>query len=154
MIIDRIENLQHYAALNPLFAKVAEFISCHDLAAMPAGIHKIQGNDLFVNIQDAPVKTRQQARFESHRRMIDIQIPVTGKEEHGWTPMTDLPHADYDEAADMSLHDPLPPATPDSVASTYFMLHPGQFAIYFPKDGHAPAITQVPLRKAIFKVKA
>lgn len=154
MILDSLENLRSYASLNPLFSAVADYLESHDLATMTAGIHHIQGDDLFVNIQDAAVKSRQQARFESHRKMIDIQVPVTASEEHGWTPLSDLPAAAYDEAADISFHDPLPHATPESLASTYFDVRPGQFAIYFPTDGHAPAITTKALRKAIFKVKA
>jgi YhcH/YjgK/YiaL family protein len=154
MIVDSIDQLGRYSELNPQFAAVAEFLRTHDLATMPSGIHHIQGDDLFVNIQDAPAKTREQARFETHRRMIDIQVPVSGDEEHGWCPAELLPKAEYDEAADMSLHDPVAPATNPSLATTYFTLRPGQFAIYFPSDGHAPAVTPTGLRKAIFKVKA
>ena len=154
MIIDSIENLRHYAAINPLFATVADFLNGHDLATMEAGIHKIQGDDLYVNVQDAPAKTRQEARFESHRRMIDIQIPVSATEEYGWAPLDQLPKAPYDEAVDMAFHDPLASGNPEELAQLYFTLRPGLFAIFFPNDGHQPAINGTTLRKAIFKVKA
>lgn len=154
MIVDSIENLEQYAVLNPRFAAVAEFLRNHDLSTLSAGKHEIQGDEIFVNVQDAPVKTREEARFETHRQMIDIQVPLSGCEEHGWCPLADLPEAPYDATTDMTLHDPVSPAPISSLASTYFVLRPGQFAIYFPTDGHAPAITPVPLRKAIFKVKA
>lgn len=154
MIVDSIENLERYAVLNPRFTAVVEFIRKNDLSSLAAGKHEIQGNEVFVNVQDAPVKTREEARFETHREMIDIQVPVSGTEEHGWCPLADLPAAEYDAAIDMTLHDPAAPAPISSLASTYFVLRPGQFAIYFPTDGHAPAITTTTLRKAIFKVKA
>ena len=154
MIVDSIENLERYAVLNPRFAAVAEFLRHNDLFSLEAGKHEIQGNDIFVNVQDAPIKTREEARFETHREMIDIQVPVSGSEEHGWCPLADLPAADYDATIDMTLHDPADSAPISSLASTYFVLRPGQFAIYFPTDGHAPAITTTTLRKAIFKVKA
>ena len=154
MIVDSIENLERYAVLNPRFTAVVEFIRKNDLSSLAAGKHEIQGNEVFVNVQDAPVKTREEARFETHREMIDIQVPVSGTEEHGWCPLADLPAAEYDAAIDMTLHDPAAPAPISSLASTYFVLRPGQFAIYFPPDGHAPAITTTTLRKAIFKVKA
>ena len=153
MIIDSIENLGRYASLNPRFATVAEFLRENDLSKLTVGKHTIQGDDIFVNIQDAPVKSRLQARFETHCNMVDIQIPISAEEDHGWTPRKDLPEAAYDAAKDMTLHDPADNASPETLASTYFTLRPGQFAIYFPTDGHAPAVTPTGLRKAIFKVR-
>ncbi len=154
MIVDSLQSFNRYIGLNPLFAEVASFLRTTDLSTLPVGITKIQGDDLFINVQEAPVKTRTQARFESHRRMIDIQIPIGGPEEYGWTPLETLPEAPYDEASDMTFHDPKAPQTPEDLATTYFTLVPGQFAIFFPQDGHAPAVTKTGLRKAIIKVKA
>jgi len=153
MIVDNIEQLGRYAALNPRFTAVVDFLRNHDLAALSAGIHDIDGDDVFVNVQDAPIKGREEARFETHRRMIDIQVPVSGSEEMGWCPLDLLPATIYDEATDMSLHDPVNGEAIPELASTYFTVRPGQFAIFFPTDGHAPAITPKPLRKAIFKVR-
>ena len=154
MIIDDLHEFDRYAGLNPLFPAVAEFLRTTDLNALPTGITKIQGDDLYINVQDAPAKTRRQARFESHRRMLDIQIPLTDSEEYGWTPTAALPSGTYDEASDMTMHDPAAPRTAEDVTQTYFRLHPGQFAIFFPADGHAPAISSTGLHKAIIKVKA
>ena len=154
MIVDTLDRLDRYTGLNPRFALVVDFLRKNDLSQLQPGIHPIDGDDVYVNIQNAPAKTRQEARFETHRRMIDIQVPISASEEHGWAPLEALPVSEYDEKVDMTFHDPVPPATPDSVAQTYFTLCPGQFAIYFPTDGHAPAITTKALRKAIFKVKA
>ena len=43
----------------------------------------------------------------------------------------------------------------DGPADTYVTCQPGEMAIFFPQDGHAPCIAGVPeLRKAIFKIKA
>ena len=153
MIIDDFQAFDHYLGLNPLFPAVAEFLRQTDLNSLPTGITKIQGDDLFINVQEAPVKTRREARFETHRRMIDIQVPIGGAEEYGWAPIGALPATTYDEASDMCFHDPAAPQTPEDVAATYFTLTPGQFAIFFPQDGHAPAITPTGLRKAIIKVK-
>ena len=154
MIIDDLHEFDRYAGLNPLFPAVAEFLRTTDLNALPTGITKIQGDDLYINVQDAPAKTRRQARFESHRRMLDIQIPLTDSEEYGWTPTAALLRGTYDEASDMTMHDPAAPRTAEDVTQTYFRLHPGQFAIFFPADGHAPAISSTGLHKAIIKVKA
>ena len=154
MIIDSLEAFHRYIGLNPLFPVVAEYLRTTDLATLPTGKTVIQDDDIFINVQEAPVKTKEAAVFETHRRMIDIQIPFTHPEQHGWAPAAQLPKADYDEQTDMTLHEAQAPATAADIASTYFTLKPGQFAIYFPTDGHAPAITSTGLRKAIIKVKA
>ena len=58
MIIDKLENLKKYESVNPLFAKVVEFLQQNDLNALEAGKHEIVGKDLFVNIQVAKGTTR------------------------------------------------------------------------------------------------
>lgn len=148
MIIDRLENLQYYAAVNPLFAKVVEFLRQNDLNALEAGKHEIEGKDLFVNIQVARGRAREAATIETHVRMIDIQIPLDGEETFGYTPLTDLPEYDYNAEKDITKYG-------DTMAQTYVTLKPGQMGIFFPQDGHAPCISdKAEIRKAIFKVKA
>ena len=153
MIIDDIGSFGRYLGLNPLFPAVEEFLRTARFDALPTGITRIQGDDLYINVQQAPPKTRQEARFESHRRMIDIQVPLEGSEEYGWTPLHALPEGTYDEASDMAMHDPTAQDSATDLAQLYFTLHKGQFAIFFPEDGHAPAITPTGLRKVIIKVR-
>ncbi len=153
MIVDSLDQLRAYTALLPRITQVADFLHSHDLAAMPAGIHHIDGDDVFVNVQDAPVKTAAEARFETHRRMVDIQVPVSGDEVHGWLPSSLLPASVYDEQTDMTLYLTLAEAEAAGLPATRYVLRKGQFAIYMPTDGHAPAITPTPMRKAIFKLR-
>ena len=50
MIIDSIDNLGKYVALNPLFADVIDFLKGHDLQTLKAGKYSICGNDVFLNL--------------------------------------------------------------------------------------------------------
>ena len=148
MIIDTLENIGNYASLNPLFADAIEFIKNNDLAALEPGKHTIKGDDLFVNIQVAKGKTKEEAVLEYHRKMIDIQIPLSGAESYGYTPVAQLPEGDFDEQKDMAK---LPGIPSQSIVTCT----KNMFAIFYPQDGHAPCITDEPeLKKAIFKVKA
>ena len=147
MIIDTIDNLGKYVALNPLFADVAEFLNSHDLQTLEAGKYPIKDKDLFLNLQVAKQRTKETAFLETHVEMIDIQIPVTAAETFGYTPLCDLPAFDYNAEKDITKYG-------DTKAQTYVTVNPGQFAIFFPQDGHAPCITDAPeIKKAIFKVK-
>ena len=148
MIIDTIDNLGKYVALNPLFADVVEFLNSHDLQTLEAGKYPIKDKDLFLNLQVAKQRTKETAFLETHVEMIDIQIPVTAAETFGYTPLCDLPAFDYNAEKDITKYG-------DTKAQTYVTVNPGQFAIFFPQDGHAPCITDAPeIKIAIFKVKA
>ena len=148
MIIDTLDNLSSYASLNPLFAKVVEFMKANNLNKLEAGKHEIAGKDLFVNITTAKGKSPDEAVLETHQKMIDIQIPLSGDETYGYTPAASLPDDPYNAEKDITKYG-------ETKAQTYVTVKPGQFAIFFPQDGHAPCITNVPeIKKAIFKIKA
>lgn len=147
MIIDTLDHLKDYVALNPLFAAVDEFIKNNNLSELAAGKHEIKGDDVFVNVQQAKGKTAEEAVLEYHRVMVDIQVPISGAETYGYSPLEDLPDVAYDEKIDMAL-------APGVKPQQYVTCRPGQFIVFFPQDAHAPFITkEAQLHKAIFKVR-
>lgn len=147
MIIDTIDNFGKYVTLNSLFADVLEFLKTNDLQTMEAGKYPIKDKDLFLNLQVAKQRTKDTAFLETHIEMIDIQIPVSCAETFGYTPLCDLPAFEYNAEKDITKYG-------ETKAQTYVTVNPGQFAIFFPQDGHAPCIIDEPeIKKAIFKVK-
>lgn len=147
MIIDTLEHLAHYEAINPLFKEVATFIAGNDLESMAPGKYEIKGKDLYVNIAVAKGKAPDEAVIETHVNMIDIQIPLDGPETYGYTPLCRLPDQPYNAEKDITKY-------PDLMAESFIDCLPGMFAIFFPQDGHAPCISMAPeIKKAIFKVK-
>lgn len=146
MIIDRLENLSNYVSLNPLFADVVEFLKDHDLQTMEVGKYPIKDKDLFLNLTIAKGRGEKAAVLETHIEMIDIQIPLSCEETFGYSPLSDLPKLAYNAEKDVTLYG-------DLSAQTYLTLKPGQMAIFFPQDGHAPCISDhAEIKKAIFKV--
>jgi len=147
MILDTLENLKNYASLNPLIGKVADFIAENDLSKIPVGKLLIEGEDLFGNFSLAKGKTKEEAKIETHNRMIDIQVPISGDESMGYTPRKNLVPQPYDEQKDLTLY--------EGLAEQYVTVHRGEFVIFFPQDGHAPCVTEAEtLQKVIFKLKA
>ena len=148
MIIDTIENLGKYVALNPLFADVIEFLKNNDLRTMEEGKYPIKDKNLFLSVQVAKQRTKESAFIETHIEMVDIQIPISCAETYGYSPLCDLPEFEYDAELDMTKYG-------DTKPQTYVTIKPGQFVIFFPQDGHAPCIINEPeIKKVIFKVKA
>ena len=147
MIIDTIDNLCKYAAINPLFEDVVEFLKSHDLKTMEVGKYPIKDKDLFLNLTVAKGKTKEAAVLETHIEMIDIQIPISCAETFGYTPLCNLPDFEYNAEKDITKYG-------DTMAQTYVTVNPGQMAIFFPQDGHAPCISdEAEIKKAICKVK-
>ena len=145
MIIDTLDNLGKYTALNPLFADVVAFLKDHDLNTMEEGKYPIKDKDLFVNITTAKGRTKEAAVLETHVKMIDIQIPLDTEETFGYTPLQNLPDFEYNAEKDITKYG-------DTLAQTYVTCRPGQMAIFFPQDGHAPCIAGQDIKKALFKV--
>ena len=148
MIIDTLDNLGKYVGVNPLFANVVAFLKENDLNTLEEGKHPIKGGDLFVNITTAKGRSREAAVLETHIEMVDIQIPLDVPETYGYTPLKDLPAFEYNAEKDITKYG-------TTQAQTYVTCQPGQMAIFFPQDGHAPCISEcAEIKKAIFKVKS
>lgn len=146
MILDTIANADRYDSLHPLFAQAFAFMRDHDLHALTPGRHYIAGDDLFVVIQHAAGRTRDEAQLECHRKYIDIQLVLEGVDEMGWKPLADChsPVSDHLTEKDIRFfHD-----TPDAWVATLA----GAFCIFFPEDAHAPLVGTQPIRKAVFKI--
>ncbi len=146
MILDSLDNLETYASLNPLFGKAIEYLKNTDLNALEVGKVKLQGDDLVVNISEVEPKEKEDAKLETHIKYIDIQIPLSGDEIMGYTAKNDLPDAEYDAEKDVTFY--------EGLADSYVNVKKGMFTIFFPQDGHAPAITKVGLKKIIVKILA
>ena len=147
MVIDTLDNLKQYESMNPLFAEVTEFLKSHNLQEMEGGKVAINGDRLFVNITTAKGKTPDEAVMETHEKMIDIQIPLSCAETYGYTPLCNLPKAEYNAEKDITKY-------PQLAADSYVTCQTGMCAIFFRQGGQAPCIATEPIRKAIFKVAA
>ncbi len=146
MIVDDMTHLKDYVRILPALEPVVGFLESHDLQALPEGSLEWGADGCRVNLQTLPPKAPTQAVLESHVKTIDIQIPLTGDETMGYSPLKGLRPAPYDESGDISFHEERP--------GSFVTVKKGMFAIFFPRDAHAPGITAEPLGKAVFKVPA
>ncbi|MBE6213809.1 MAG: DUF386 domain-containing protein [Rikenellaceae bacterium] len=147
MILDTLKNKEQYASLHPRFKAVFDYIDTHDLASMELGRHDIDGDNIFVMVQEIELRPREQARLELHRKYIDIQLVLRGPEEvFGWSEKKDCLTAEteFDEAKDIQLFIDKP--------QCFYTVREGQFSILFPEDGHAPMLGEGVVKKCIFKI--
>lgn len=147
MILDALNNSQRIEPLHPLFKKAFDYIKSTDFSQMEDGKTELEGDRLIVNINSFCGKEKAEAAIETHKKYIDIQLPLLGVEKIGWKAGAELQEESipYNEENDIAFYVDRPTA--------YTKIYPGQFAVYFPEDGHAPGIGQGNIRKVIVKVR-
>lgn len=149
MIIDSLNNSEKIEVLNPHFKKVFDYIKSHDLKNAPLGRIDIDGENSWIMVSEVQGKEKSAAALESHDRYIDIQLPLIGEETFGWQARGLLKNerdGGYNAEKDITFYtDP---------AKLYFTMSEGEFAVFFPEDGHAPCIGKGTIKKVVVKVKA
>lgn len=147
MIIDNLENAKKYRALHPSFEAAFVYLQKPDLAQTEVGKFELEGSGLKVAVSAKNGTDRASAKFEAHDHHIDIQVCLSGAEELGWKPRSGCtqPKEAYNPEKDVTFFLDQP--------DMYFRLQPGQFAIFFPDDVHAPMIGEGEIKKMVIKVK-
>jgi biofilm protein TabA len=148
MILDSLQNTGLYETIHPRFKQAFDFLRSTDLLALPLGKIELDGSDLFVNVVEITGKTAETARLETHNLYIDIQVPVTAAETMGWIVRNKLKDITdpYNHAKDITFY--------GDKASNLIKVHPAEFAVFFPDDGHQPGISDDQHKKVIVKVLA
>jgi YhcH/YjgK/YiaL family protein len=146
MILDSLDYSQRYESMHSLFKTAFDFLKNTDFSKIEDG--KITTDDprLFFSLSSIKGKEPADAKIETHVKYIDIQVPLTGEESMGWKAKNELATIlePYNEEKDVAFY--------ADTCTAYVKLHPGQFTIFFPEDGHAPGIGQGDIRKIIAKI--
>ena len=147
MILDTLDRLEKYGYISPLMDKVLDFFKKTDLSTLTPGRIDLQDDDLFVNVNRQEAQTRDEALIEAHREYIDIQVPISSDEEMGFisAPFMPAPSKAYNADRDVAF-DP-------GLCDTYLNVRKGMFVVFFPGEGHAPAITKDGILKLIVKIR-
>ena len=146
MIYDNIKNYALYEGLRSEFKEVFELIKNNKFERTP-GRYELN-NGMFYLAQSYESKPEADCFFESHRKFIDLQYIVSGKEYHGIANISFLaPIESYNEEKDIIKY---------NGTGTNILLDEGYFGIYFPQDGHKPNINAgskpVKMFKLVFKI--
>lgn len=148
MILDSCAHAGLYRSMNKHFEAAFKFLNDNDLAAMAEGRYEIDGDNVFVMVNERDLKNPSDAALEIHDKYIDIQVVLRGEESFGWKERNACtsPRGAFDPEKDILFFSDTP--------TTYFTLGKGQMAIFLPGDAHAPLVGEGKVKKAIFKVKA
>ena len=147
MIVSNLQNSHRIEGLHPLFKTLFDYVKTHDLLHEELGRIEIDGDNLFINNVNPSCLEREKQLLELHHDYIDVHILLEGSETIGWKALEDLTTETkpYEKEGDCALYSDTP--------TIWIDLKPGQFAIVFPEDPHAPVIGEGKIRKLIAKVK-
>jgi len=130
--------------------KAFKFLKNSDLMKLEPKRYDIDGDNLYATISEYNTKNEETTKFEAHRKYIDIQYVIKGKEIMNLTPRALVKDVvtPYDSAKDIEFMN-----VEKMVNHT---ATPAIFFIFFPTDAHRPGIkdgVNAPVRKIVIKVK-
>lgn len=150
MILDKLENSSIYFPLNSRFEKAFAFLAENKLEELIDGRYEIDGEDLFAVVMSYKTHPIEQVEWEAHKKYLDIQYVVKGKEIMGWTPENQLktlkPYSDEKDVVFFN----------ETTSWTEANMYDSYFAIVYPSDAHKPGcILREPtiVKKVVVKVR-
>jgi YhcH/YjgK/YiaL family protein len=148
MIYDRFENMQLYCRPGSRLHRA--LVVARDVArTVPDGRMEVDGDRLYASVATYETGSREDRRFEAHRKYIDVQVLLEGEEFIDVSLDRDLPTSEaYDEKRDVMFMGP-----PQQFTS--LRMRPGYFAVFYPHDIHRPGCHlqgKQRVRKIVLKV--
>ena len=148
MIKDRLENAGIYYGISENLKTGFEWLKNNDLSTLPDGKYEIRENEIYANLQS--YDTKETAPYEAHKKYIDIQFMITGKEKIGVTAYSNCSlREEYNEEKDIEF-------LSCNITETYQILESGEFLVLFPQDAHQPSLSldkKSNVKKVVVKVK-
>jgi len=145
MIYDTLNNFSKYLCLHPHFSDALTFLKAHeaDLSALEPGKYDINSDGAFASISEYQSKPEEEGFLEYHRKFIDIQIIIEGREKIGIAHKDHCMDLEYQEEKDLGKVE----GTADFIA-----MDTTNFVIFFPQDAHMPQISSAEKRESVKKV--
>ena len=135
------------------FHKAYRFLRRKDLTELKPGRYEIEGDRVFVLIQEYTTKNPEEALFEAHNQYLDIQYMIKGEEHFAITDrsgLSSLEAVPYEEDKDIVFY-----RDPQNVCWT--TLKEGGMIVVGPDDAHKPCCwinaKPLPVKKAVVKLR-
>ena len=151
MIFDRLSDCKKYYILGDRIKRGFEFLLNSNLKDMVDGRYEIENDKIYANIQSLKTKPIKDKKWEAHRKYIDIQYVIKGKEKMGFAILDDFNKTveEYDIDKDITFLDT------DKNYYNYINIQEGDFIIFYPNDVHAPMLAYdepEEIKKVIVKI--
>lgn len=148
MIFDSIENAEKYYGLGEKIKIAFEFLKSTDFKSLKEEKIEIDGDNIFAMMQKYKTRNSEDAKWEAHRKYIDIQYMVSGAENMGFVLADYLDILEeYNDEEDVEFLKGL---------GDYVQVNEGEFVVFFPDDAHMPGLKikeNEMVHKVVIKIK-
>ncbi len=131
MIVDTIKNASEYFSLGNRIKTALLYLSQTDFSSIKPGRYEIEGSQVFALVETYLPKQPKEGFWEAHKKHLDVQYIVSGRERMGYAPVTTMEPGSYNLDKDFYKL---------KGEGDFVTLHTGQFAILKPQDAHMPGI--------------
>lgn len=102
--------------------------------------------EIYAVVQTCQPKIKNEQVLEKHKKYVDLQLVISGKEKIGWKFFDKKFKVlkKYNTKKDISFYSNKP--------DTFINLKKGEFAIFFPEDTHAPLCCDNIVKKCVVKI--
>ncbi len=149
MIFDVITNRQRYRGIGSGIERAMEYLADTDFTTLQDGRYPIEGDEIYAIVMSYDTEPEDVRRFEAHRKYLDVQFILDGREIIYWAPVEELsPEGEYSDEKDIVFL--------SGETRARLQLTPGSFALFYPEDAHKPNCAwDAPqrARKAVVKVR-
>ena len=148
MILDKLSNIERYYAISPQIKQAMEWLAANDITKMEPGLYHVDGERLMVKVQQYTTVPAEERALEMHRRYIDLQCEIRGREMFGMCREEELTApGEYMPDRDICF--------PEGKCH-YYPLREGDFFLAFPGEVHQTKCLYegeaAKVNKAIFKL--
>ena len=150
--LDVQEFAKQYHKNKVYWDKAFLYLKNTNLDTVTPGKYYLDGQNVYISVTEGKTKDFVASKWEAHRKYIDIQYVIRGKEKMGVAPFAKAKELEtYDSAKDVGFY---------AIAETdakFYTAEPGVFLIFFPKEAHRPGIKIDGCdsdKKIVIKVKA
>lgn len=149
MIYDTKNHLLQYKGISRNLDIAINYLLQNDISGLTPGKYPINGDSVFLMIQEMKPLPRKLAKWESHRKYVDIQYLIQGKESIGFQKTDSLKvKKSYSETNDITFYE-------DNGNGFFVDLQEDSFVVCFPTDAHMPLVgnANTAIKKAVIKVE-
>jgi YhcH/YjgK/YiaL family protein len=152
---DSAKVAQHINANAARWKAAFDYLSSTGLDTLAVGEYEIlPDREVYAIVSEYVPKTAENCLFEAHKRYIDLQYIVSGKEVMGVTHASDLKStAPYSDEKDIEFFEP------DGVAAEYQVADSSSYYVFLPEDVHRPSMrcddndSTSMVKKVVLKIK-